>query len=73
MNFSSIAKKKKKIRKTEKGKGNAVGPPISVPGSSIPVPEVPKLEVTTSDGLSSVPHDMEIGGEKLPGLPCQMR
>lgn len=62
----------KKLRKTEKGKGNAVGPPISVPGSIIPVPEVPKLEVTTSDGLSSVPHDMEIGGEKLPGLPCQM-
>lgn len=56
----------------EKGKGKAMGHPKPVPGSSIPVPEVPKPEVTSSDGLSSVPHDMEIGGEKLPGLPCQV-
>lgn len=49
-----------------------MGRPKLQPGSSIPVPEVPKPEVTSSDGLSSVPHDMEIGGEKLPGLPCQV-
>lgn len=49
-----------------------MGRPKPVPGSSIPVSEVPKPEVTSSDGLSSVPHDMEIGGEKLPGLPCQV-
>lgn len=49
-----------------------MGRPKPVPGSSIPVSEVPKPEVTSSDGLSSVSHDMEIGGEKLPGLPCQV-
>lgn len=61
-----------KKKKPEKSKGKAVGRPKLEPGSSIPVPEVPKPEVTSSDGISSVPHDMEIGGEKLPGLPCQV-
>lgn len=70
MNFFFIVKKKNKIWKIEKGKGNVVGFLIFVFGLSILVLEVFKLEVIISDGLFFVLYDMEIGGEKLFGLLC---